>query len=65
MKLLGITELASVKGISYSRPHLYRLIAAGDFPKPIKLGVHRIAFVESEIDDWIKTRVSERDGIAA
>jgi prophage regulatory protein len=37
---------------SYSRPSIYRLMAAGKFPQPLKLGF-KIGFRESEIDDWI------------
>jgi prophage regulatory protein len=61
MKLLSIDELKPEKGISYSRPHLYRLIKAKKFPKPISLGENRIGFVESEIDAWIAAKITERD----
>ena len=61
MKLLGIDELRLTKGILYSKPHLWRLIKAGKFPRPIRLGENRIAFVEDEIDAWLKRKVAERD----
>jgi prophage regulatory protein len=64
MKLLGIDKLRTVKGIAYSRAHIYRLIKAGKFIKPVHLGVGRIAFVEKEIDNWIRERVAERDAAA-
>jgi prophage regulatory protein len=48
-----------------SRATIYRGIAAGTFPKPVKIGAHSIAFVESEIDAWIAARTAERDGAAA
>jgi prophage regulatory protein len=65
MRLLGITDLKSVKGVPYSRPHLYRLIAAHKFPKPVRLGENRVAFIESEIDEWLEARIRERDQEAA
>jgi len=40
-------------GISYSRGHLYRLIKAGKFPRPVKLGENRVAFVRNDIVAWI------------
>ena len=61
MKLLSMAELKSEKGVSYSRPHLYRLMKAGKFPQPVKLGENRNAFVETEIDAWLETKVAERD----
>lgn len=42
----------------------YLLIAAGKFPKPIKLGVKSVGWIESEIDDWIAARAKERDTAA-
>jgi prophage regulatory protein len=54
-------ELRAAKGISFSKPHLYRLIRAGGFPRPIKIGENRNAFLESEIDDWIRQKAAERD----
>ena len=31
------------------------------FPKPVRLGTNSIAFVESEIEAWLKARIAERD----
>jgi prophage regulatory protein len=64
MRFVGITALPD-KGVPYSRPHLYRLIKDGKFPRPVHLGPNRIAFVEEEIDAWLAARVAERDGRAA
>jgi prophage regulatory protein len=59
--LLSIDDLKPLKGISYSKAHLFRLIRAGKFPKPIRLGENRIAFPEHEIDAWVESKVAERD----
>ena len=61
MRLLSFDELHEVKGIRYSRAHLYRMIAARLFPKPIKLSANCVAFPEKEIDEWIASKVAERD----
>jgi len=58
-------EVRSLKGVNYSRAHLFRLIRAGKFPAPIKLGENRNAFVETEVDAWIEQRVVERDALNA
>jgi prophage regulatory protein len=60
MKFISIDELPE-KGIRYSKPHIYRLIRAEKFPKPVQVGENRIAFVESEIDDWMLAKIAERD----
>jgi hypothetical protein len=31
------------------------------FPKPVRVGKNTIAFVESEIEQWLQARVAERD----
>jgi predicted DNA-binding transcriptional regulator AlpA len=36
--LIGYDELRERHGIKYSKPHLWRLIKQGVFPKPIKIG---------------------------
>ncbi|EED1400045.1 AlpA family transcriptional regulator [Escherichia coli] len=38
---------------SYSKQWIYKLIAKGRFPKPVKVGSRAVAFVEREIDEWI------------
>lgn len=38
---------------------IYKLISQNRFPKPIKIGTRAIAFVESEIDEWINARIKE------
>jgi predicted DNA-binding transcriptional regulator AlpA len=36
MRLLVFRELKTVKGIPYSRQHVYRLAKVGRFPRPFK-----------------------------
>jgi prophage regulatory protein len=48
------------KLIPYSQNHLRRLEAKGQFPKRIRIGANRVAWVESEIDSWIEDRVNAR-----
>ena len=43
------------------KTRIYELIAAGNFPQPVRLGRH-IAFVEEEINLWILQRMAERSG---
>jgi prophage regulatory protein len=63
MKLIPMDALDK-KSIPYSRAHLYRLIRAKKFPAPVRLGENRIAFLESEIDDWLKEKIAARDADA-
>ncbi len=64
MRLISMKDLRQA-GVPYSPAHIYRLISAGEFPKPVKLGANRIAFVADEIDAWIKAKVDQRDSVVA
>ena len=48
-----------------SRSSLYRLAAAGEFPRPIKLGPRAVGWRADEIAAWIEERTAERDGKGA
>ena len=63
MKLLDDDDLAA-KGIPLGRTQIWRLVKAGKFPPPVKVG-SRNCWVEAEIDDFIKKLVAERDNQAA
>ena len=54
MRVLGIRDVTSA--VSLSRSSIYRAIAAGTFPKPIRLtpGGHRVAWREEHICAWLR-----------
>ncbi|MCD8475229.1 MAG: AlpA family phage regulatory protein [Shewanella fodinae] len=37
---------------------VYNRINTGDFPKPVSIGGGRVAWVESDVDQWISERIS-------
>ncbi|GKW25642.1 AlpA family transcriptional regulator [Pectobacterium carotovorum] len=39
---------------------IYLLMKQGDFPQTVKIGVRSVAWVESEVNDWIAARISQR-----
>ena len=65
MKLIDFKDLYPVKGISYSRDHLRRKVKAGEFPKPIQLSPHRIAWIELEVDEHLATKERARQETSA
>lgn len=46
--------------VRLAKPSIYRSIAAGKFPRPIKIGPKRSFWVASEIDAYIAARMAER-----
>ncbi|WP_413535785.1 helix-turn-helix transcriptional regulator [Rahnella inusitata] len=61
--LIRLSEVQRRTG--YSKAWLYRLMSQGKFPTSVKIGTRSIAFVESEIDEWINQRIAESRGEAA
>jgi prophage regulatory protein len=59
-RLLSYTELKATRGIRYTRTHLYRLEASNKFPERVKIGERHIAWIESEIDEYLEKRIAER-----
>ncbi|CZY10664.1 helix-turn-helix transcriptional regulator [Enterobacter ludwigii] len=49
----------AMRRTGYGKAWLYKLISLDRFPKPIKIGSRSIAFVESEVDNWINQRIEE------
>ncbi len=49
------------KGICFSKTHIYRLMKAGQFPRPAKIGQRRNVWSVEEIDNWLRQRFVERD----
>ncbi|HCN44180.1 MAG TPA: dipicolinate synthase [Proteus vulgaris] len=43
----------------YCKAWIYKLMDAGQFPKSVKIGTRSIAFVESEVDEWIANKIAE------
>ncbi|MEN3257592.1 AlpA family transcriptional regulator [Sodalis endosymbiont of Spalangia cameroni] len=46
------------------RSWLYHLIRAGEFPQPVKIGSYAVAFIESEVDEWINLRIAKSRKLA-
>ncbi len=61
--LLRLPEVKARTGLS--RSEIYRRVALGTFPAPVKLGEHASAWVASEVDQFIADRIAARDAKAA
>jgi prophage regulatory protein len=53
-RLLRLPEVSSQVGLSQTE--IYRRLNAHDFPVPIKVTGRRVAWLESEIQEWISKR---------
>lgn len=41
---------------------LYAKIAAGEFPKPVKLGKRAVGWLSTDIDDWKRKKLEQSNG---
>ncbi|MBS1167770.1 MAG: transcriptional regulator [Proteobacteria bacterium] len=57
--LLSMKQASVMTTLSVSS--IKRMMAAGKFPRPVRLGESRIAFVDAEIHAWVRARIAERD----
>ena len=70
-RLIRLPEVLSRTG--YGRTSIYRKMEDGSFPKSIKLGgppldhsafdSRAVAWIEDEVDQWIESRIEERDSV--
>lgn len=56
--LISLKETA--RRTSLNRTTIWEMARTGTFPKPVLVGVRRKAFVETEINDFIRSRIAAR-----
>ena len=70
-RLIRLPEVLSRTG--YGRTTIYRKMEEGSFPRSVKLGgppidpnvfdSRAIAWIEDEVEQWIESRIEERDSV--
>lgn len=58
-KLIRIKGVMDLTGLA--RSTVYKYISLGHFPKPVKHSTRSVAWVESEITEWINDCIKRRD----
>lgn len=59
MQLLRLPDVMARTALS--RSAVYDLMAAGHFPRPVKIGGRLNAWPVTEIDAWIEARIAARE----
>ena len=59
IRFLRLTEI--LRQVPYSEAHIWRLEKAGKFPRRVRLGANRVAWVEAEVSAWTSSKLQERD----
>lgn len=58
-RMLAKLEIANATAYDWLNPKSPRYDPT--FPRPIKIGTAAVAWIESEIDDWIAAKIQSRD----
>ncbi|WP_341632091.1 helix-turn-helix transcriptional regulator [Sphingomonas agri] len=58
-KLLRLPEVRDLTCRSTTR--IYADMAAGTFPKPVRIGARAVAWRETELRAWLEQRIAERE----
>lgn len=62
-RFLRLPAILDITGLN--RATIYEMIDRGDFPRPCKIGARAIAWPETDLENWVKERLAEREGVRA
>ncbi|EOF5434010.1 AlpA family transcriptional regulator [Salmonella enterica] len=57
-RLLRLNQVLDKTGLK--RSQVYTYMRSGDFPHSIKIGPSSVAWLESEIEEWINQKLNSR-----
>jgi len=60
-KFIRLDAVKSITGLS--RSSIYQAISEGKFPSQVKLGARSVAWVASEIEEWMSSCIAKRSNI--
>ncbi|MFC6053696.1 hypothetical protein A6M14_03740 [Acinetobacter sp. Ac_877] len=63
LRLIRRKEVQAKTG--YGPSSIYAEMAKGRFPKPVVLSERRVAWIESEVNEWIAERIASRNASIA
>lgn len=61
MKLLKLKQVIDCTGLA--RSTIYKFMDESMFPKQVSLGGRNVAWLESEVHEWILDKIEKRDKI--
>jgi len=59
MRIMRLTEVIQTTGLAWSS--IYSRMSEGSFPRPVPRGARSVGWVSEEIQDWVESRIQERD----
>lgn len=62
MRFLRLSEVQERVGLG--RTSIYKMMGEGKFPKPVNTLGRNVAWLDSEIDEWMMDRIDEKRGLS-
>ena len=62
-RLIRRKEVQTKTGLCTSS--IYALMKKGDFPQSLRISIRRVAWIESEVDQWISDRIASHKATIA
>ena len=59
MRFIKLDEVMHCTGLG--RSSIYKYMSSGEFPRSVSLGDRAVAWVESEVHDWMTEKLAMRD----
>lgn len=56
--LIRIPKVESMTGLG--RHTIYRKVKDGTFPKPVMLGERASVWLETEVEEWLQSKIAQR-----
>ena len=56
IRIIRRREVEAATGMS--RSSIYRMVAAGEFPAPVKLSARSVGWKAGDVADWLESRVA-------
>jgi len=57
-KFLMLPQVQEI--VPYSASHIWRLERSGKFPQRVRLGGNRVAWLQSEVNSWVESKLAAR-----
>lgn len=58
MRFISMKEV--MHKTSLARSTIYKYLAEGGFPKSASLGANKVAWLESDIEEWMEEKLAQR-----
>lgn len=59
MRIIRLKDVIEMTGLA--RSTIYKYMDAGFFPKTVALGDRAVGWIEGEVQEWVISRIEERD----